>query len=576
MELDRTHLLAVARGERPADLVFRGGRLVNVVTGEVYRCDVAVAAGRVAALGEDLAGAAVVDLGGRYLAPGLIDAHCHVESTLVPPAELARVAAAHGVTTVVADAHEIANVLGADGVRYMAADAAGGAARVIFQAPSCVPATPLATTGGRLAAADLARLRAEGVVWGLAEVMDVPGAVGGDPAVTAKIAAFAGRPVDGHAPGLAPPLLDAYCAAGVTNDHESTTAAEGWEKLRRGMAVFLREGSVARDLTALLPLITPAAERRLALCTDDRHPDDLLAEGTIDHALRRAIAGGVPPVTALRLATLNAADLLGLADCGALVPGRRADLIVFNDLAAPRPARVYLGGRLVAEDGALPPHRPSNPPAAVRSTVHIDWDGLDLRLPAQAGAMRAMRVHPDDLWTDEIWVAPRVADGCVVADPARDLAKLVVIERHTASGRVGRGLVAGLGLRRGALASTVCHDHHNLIVAGTDDRSLLTAARAVAEAGGGLAVAVGEEVIAVLPLPIAGLMSDQPIEAVATALARLVAAARDLGTALPHPFMTLSFLGLEVIPALKLTDRGLIDVARQAVVAPFAEHAVSV
>jgi adenine deaminase len=574
MDLDRAHLLAVARGDRPADLVFRGGRLVNVMTGEVYRCDVAVAAGRIAALGENLDGTTVVNMGDRYLAPGLIDAHCHVESTLVPPVELARVAAAHGVTTLVADAHEIANVLGPDGVRYMAADAVGAPARVVFQAPSCVPATPLATTGGRLDPGDLARLRREGAVWGLAEVMDVPGAVGGDPAVTAKIAAFAGRPVDGHAPGLAPPVLDAYCAAGITNDHESTTVAEGREKLRRGMALFLREGSVARDLTALLPLITPEAERRLALCSDDRHPDDLLAEGTIDHAVRQAIAGGVPPITALRLATLNAADLLGLADCGALVPGRRADLIVFDDLTAPRPTRVYLAGRLVTQDGALPPHRPTAPSAAVRDTVHIDWEGTDLRLPAQAARVRVMRVHPGDLWTDEVWVSPRIEDGCVIADPARDLAKLVVIERHTASGRVGRGLVTGLGLRRGALASTVCHDHHNLIAAGTDDRSLLTAARAVAEAGGGLAVAVGETVAALLPLPIAGLMSDQRIEAVAAGLGRVAAAARELGITLPHPFMTLSFLGLEVIPTLKLTDRGLIDVARQTVVGPFAEQPV--
>jgi adenine deaminase len=575
MALDRAHLLAVARGERPAEVVFRGGRLVNVVSGEVYPCDVAVTAGRIAALGEHLSGERVVDVTGRYLAPGLIDAHCHIESSLVPPAEYARVAAAHGVTTVVADPHEIANVLGSNGVRYMATDALGAPTRVVFQAPSCVPATPLATTGGRLDAADLIRLRAEGAAWGLAEMMNVPGAVGHDPAVAAKIAAFDGRPVDGHAPGLAPPLLDAYCAAGVTNDHESTTVAEAREKLRRGMAVFLREGSVARDLTTLLPLVTPEAERHLALCTDDRHPDDLLAEGTIDHSVRRAIASGLPPVTALRLATLNAADRLGLVDCGALVPGRRADLIVFDDLAAPRPAQVYLAGRLVAEDGALPPRRPGSPPAAVRATVRIDWNAIDLRMPAQAGAVRAMRVPPDGLWTDEVWVTPRVEDGFVVADPARDLAKLVVIERHTASGRAGRGLVIGSGLRRGALASTVCHDHHNLIAIGADERSLHTASRAVAEAGGGLAVAVGETVAALLPLPIAGLMSDQSIETVADALGRVVTAARDLGITLPHPLMTLSFLGLEVIPALKLTDCGLIDVARQAVVEPFSERPTS-
>ncbi|RMF81593.1 MAG: adenine deaminase [Nitrospirae bacterium] len=400
--------------------------------------------------------------------------------------------------------------------------------------------------------------------------MDVAGAVSGEPGVAAKIEAFRGRPVDGHAPGLAPPRLDAYCAAGVTNDHEATSYEEGLAKLRRGMALFLRAGSVADDLDALLPLVTPERERWCALCTDDRHPDDLLARGSVEEAVRRAMAAGLDPVAALRLATLNPATLLGLRDRGALVPGRLADLVVLEELASFTVAAVYVGGRRVSEAGRLPPS--ASPPdlGPVAGRCRVDWRRSDLSLPARPGPMRILEVPATGLWTRCALERPPVRGAEAVPDPARDLAKLVVFERHQGSGRTGRCLARGLGLRRGALASTVCHDHHNLIAAGCDDRSIRTAARAAAEAGGGLAVAVGEEVVARLPLPVAGLMSDRPLEEVAAGLARVNRAARELGTRLDHPFMTLSFLGLEVIPEVKLTDRGLVEVGRGAVVDLYA------
>ena len=543
--------------------------MVNVFTGEVLATDVALAGGRIAGVGPGYEANETVDLGGRYLAPGLIDAHVHIESSMVRPGEFARAVVPCGVTTVITDPHEIANVCGLDGIRFMLRDAEAVPLEVFVNASSCVPATDLATAGAELDAEALASLLAEPRVLGLAEVMNFPGVVGGDPAVLAKLRAFEGRVLDGHAPGLSGAALNAYAAAGISSDHEATRLEEAREKLRLGITVFLREATNAHNLDALLPLVDRWTEPRLCFATDDRVPADLLDEGSVDHMVRRAVARGVEPVAALRMATANPARHYRLDDRGAVAPGRRADLVVFSDLQDFRAEEVWVGGEKVAEGGrALFGSGPCDA-AVARGTVAVDAEALDFSVPAPEGSRDGDRVEvrvigavPDQLLTEHLTARARVEDGRVVADPGRDLLEIAVIERHRGSGRIGRGFIRGFGLDRGALAGTFAHDHHNLVVIGADELSMETAARAVAGAGGGLAVAEGERVVELLALPIAGLMSEEPVEAVRAGMDRLLAAAAERGSALHDPFMAMSFVTLEVIPALKITDRGLVDVER--------------
>jgi adenine deaminase len=388
--------------------------------------------------------------------------------------------------------------------------------------------------------------------------------------VLSKLAAFRGRPIDGHCPGLSGRPLNAYAAAGIESDHECTKLEEAREKLRLGMTLFLREATNAKNLATLLPLVTAATERRICLCTDDRVVPDLVAEGSIDHLVRMAIAAGVDPIVAIRMATINVAERFRIPDRGVVAPGRIADLAIFRDLRAPRAERVYASGRLVARDGKmLVPRAPAK--AAFTDTVRIDWAKVSLAIPARGRRVRVIGAIPDQLVTEHLTQDAKVEDGRAVADPARDLLKMAVIERHFRSGRVGLGFVSGVGLRGGAIAGTVAHDHHNLVVIGADDRSMLAAAKAVAGAGGGLAAAKGDEILALLPLPIAGLMSDRPYEEVGERLGALLSAAAKLGSKLKDPFMAMSFLALEVIPALKLTDLGLVDVEKFAPVPLFVE-----
>jgi adenine deaminase len=576
MNLPRT--LAVARGDVPADLLLRNARLVNVLSGEIHPADIAVAgpviAGVTAGIGSGYQSRREIDLGGRFVCPGFLDAHVHVESSMVTPSELSKALVPRGVTTIVTDPHEIANVLGLEGIRFMLGDAAGAVLDVWVNVPSCVPATHLETSGARLEAMDLEELLAEPRVLGLAEVMNVPGVVQGDEKILAKLRAFRGRVKDGHCPGLTGHRLSAYAAAGISSDHECVTVDEAREKLRAGLTVFLREASNAKNLRALLPLVTPANERRLCLCTDDRHPLDLLEEGSIDHLVRVAIAEGVDPLTAIRMATLNTAEHYRMDDRGAVAPGRRADLVVFSDLAAPRAEMVFVTGELVAQDGQMRVKALRRLYDHLPRTVRIDPESLDFGIRATGRRKTGRRARvigaiPDQLITHHLTREVPVRDGLAVADPARDLLKIAVVERHRGTGNVGLGFVEGVGLTRGAIASTVAHDHHNLVVIGADDVSMRAAALAVAEAGGGQAVAVGETVVARLPLPIAGLMSGWEIEHVRDSMRRLLDAAHRHGAQLRDPFMAMSFLALEVIPALKLTDLGLVDVERFEVVPLF-------
>ncbi|HEX5504146.1 MAG TPA: adenine deaminase [Thermomicrobiales bacterium] len=560
------HSVEVAQGRRPADLALVGGRVVNVFSQEVEDTAVLVADGRVVALPADLGGypaaRETLDLGGRFLAPAFIDAHIHLESAQLWVGEFARVTVPRGTGAVVADPHEVANVLGLAGVAALIEGARGLPQRIFFVAPSCVPASPRETSGAVLDAAALApALDWPGVV-GLGEMMNYPGVLAADPDVLAKLAAARARglPVDGHAPGVGGAALDAYAAAGVMADHESTELAEARAKLRRGLFVMIRDGSTARNLDALLPLVTPATADRCAFVSDDRDAATLLHEGHLDALLRRAVAGGLDPLLALRLVTLNPARFWRLDGLGAVAPGYHADLVALDDLRDFRVALTLHGGRVVARDGAALFDAPAAPPATLRGTVRPAPLAPDaLRLPDPGGEVTVVEALPGQIVTRRRRERPTVRAGMVVADPARDLLKLVVVERHRATGNVGVGLVRGFGLRRGALASSVGHDAHNLVAVGADDADIRAALAALVALDGGLVAVAGGEVLAALPLPLAGLLSDRPAAEVVAAQDRLEAAARDLGCAAPAPFALLSFMPLSVIPEVRVTDQGLVE-----------------
>jgi adenine deaminase len=555
-------LVRVARGQEPADVVVRGGRVVDVLGQQVREADVAIVGDRIAAVGHGLAGREVVEAAGSFVAPGFIDAHVHIESSMVAPGRFADAVLPHGTTTIVSDPHEIANVLGVEGVRWMLEASEGLDLSVFMMAPACVPASPLETAGARLEAADLLLLAGHPRVLGLAEMMNYPGVLAGDPVELAKLAAFAGGLVDGHAPAVVGPDLQAYVASGVVSDHECLTAAEAREKVAAGMMVFLREATNARNLLDVLPAVTPETARRFAFCTDDRVPGELLDDGSIDALVRMAIGAGLDPVVAITMASLNAAEHFGLRDRGAVAPGRRADLVLFEDLAAPRPSLVVAGGRVVAREGERVGGGEAARAAGLAPAMNVAWPA-DLRLRREGDRVRAIGLIEDQLITTSSVASLRGGvdgDGIAGPDPENDLLRLSVIERHAATGNVGQGFVRGFGLTGGALASSVAHDSHNIVVAAADDGDALVAARAAAELGGGLVVAAGGEVRASVALPLAGLMADRPPRVVADELAHAVAVAADLGCRLSAPFMALSFLALPVIPSLKLTDRGLVDV----------------
>ena len=555
----RSKLIEVARGDSPADTLLENARLVNVRSGEIHDADIAIYGGRIAGFGSYQANE-VVNLKGSYVCPGLIDAHVHIESSMVTVPEFARAVVPRGTTAVVTDPHEIANVLGAPGIRYMLDSSEGLPLRVFAMASSCVPATDMETSGATLEAADLKALFDDPRVIGLAEVMNFPGVFLGVPDVLAKIEIAGDRPVDGHAPGLSGLLLNAYAAAGIGSDHECTHVEEAREKLRRGMQIFIREGTTARNLDALLPLVTPENSPYCSFCTDDRHPEDLLDEGHIDALIRMAIEGGLSPMTAIQMATINTANYFGLRGLGMVAPGYRADLVIFDELENFRARKVMSEGQLIAENGEYLGPRPT-PPAPPGSGVSVDWEAVNLAVETNGDRqVRVIEAIPGQIVTGQGVEEIGVADGTAVTDPERDLLKIAVIERHRGTGNVGVGFVRGFGLTRGAIASTVAHDNHNIVVVGASDEDMMAAARAVADSDGGQAVVADGKVLASVPLPIAGLMSDLPLEEVRDRVAGMTTASRNLGGKLPDPLMTMSFLALAVIPELKITDKGLVDV----------------
>ena len=551
------HKLSIARGERPAELLFKNANLVNVLSGEIYLTHVAVEDGRVVGLG-DYEGEKVIDLAGAYLAPSLIDGHFHVESSMLTAPEFARAVVPHGTGAVVIDPHEYANVLGLEGIRYVLESSKGLPVDFFVMLPSCVPATQLETAGAQLTADDLKLMIADERIAGVAELMNYPGVYLGAESELAKIRVGKGKNIDGHAPGLRGKNLNAYALAGVRSDHESTEVEEAREKLRLGMHILLREGSTERNLGHLLPLLNAHNSANCSYATDDKLAGDLVNEGHIDHAVRKSIQSGLPPITALQIASINTARHYRLRNYGAIAPRYWADFIVFDDLKNFTVRQTYKKGILVAENGKYLAAPPATVPMP-RSTMNLRYEVSQLEVKAQPGKIRVIEIVPNQIVTREIIETPKVAGGFVVADPARDILKLVIIERHHATGNVGVGFVRGFKLKGGALGSTVAHDAHNVVVVGTNDADIVRVIEELEKLQGGQVAVADGKVIAELGLPVAGLVSDQPLAEVMRRIDGLNAAAHTLGCDLDAPFMSLSFLSLSPIPELKLTDQGLID-----------------
>lgn len=564
---DLAAVLAVARGEAPADIVLKGGFVFNSFTGEWETGDVAIAGTTIAGIGI-YSGQKEIDVTGKYVTPGLMDAHLHIESTMVAPRELAKILLLNGVTTIFADPHEIANVLGCAGIELMLAETEDMPLDVFFMLPSCVPATDMETGGAVLTAAKLEPLVSHDRVLGLGEMMNYPGTICGADAVLDKLALTGCALCDGHAPGVSGKALNAYLAAGITSDHEATTADEAVEKLRRGAYLMLREASGAHNLLDLLPAVTPLNCRRCCLATDDRHLDELVSEGSINYLIEIGAAHGYAVEQLLQMATLNTAERFRLYDRGALAPGYKADICVFDNLVNFQPQLVIKNGAVIVNKQKL--LWQSTPLlSAPANTMRLEnVHKQQLQIPARPGKKaRVIRIVPEQILTEADYMLPEVQAGFVVSDTRRDILKLAVWERHGGNGNTGVGLVHGFGLKRGALASTVAHDSHNLIVVGADDRDMLAAAVALQEVGGGLAVVADGEVKALLPLPLAGLMSDQNTEFVQHKLQQLHFWAAELGVPENvNAFNCLSFLALPVIPRLRLSDKGLVDVDQFALV----------
>jgi adenine deaminase len=554
-------IIRVARGQMQPDLVLRNARVVNVFSAEVYPSDIAILGDRIVGIGEGYEGKKEIDLERGFVLPGLIDGHMHIESTMVKVQEFARSVVPRGTTSVICDPHEIANVHGLEGIHYILNSSKYSPVNIFVMLSSCVPATDFETSGANLRGFDLYPLLREKWVLGLGEMMNYPGVLLEDEGLLDKISMTENKRIDGHAPGLSGKDLNAYVAAGVTSDHESTSVDEVLEKLRLGMYIMIREGSVTKNLRDLLPAVTRDNLSRCFFVTDDRHPKDLLEKGHIDHMVKMAIKEGLDPVSAIRMATINTAQYFGLKDLGAIAPGYKADLIVIDSLKRFNVKTVFKSGKVVARDGEMVVRRPATPELTLRSSINIKWLApSDFDIVAEGRRAKIINLVPDQIITEATVEKVKSEGGYVLADIERDMLKMAVVERHLASDNIGLGLVRGFGLRKGAIASSVAHDSHNIVVVGTSSDDMMAAVVEISKMRGGLSVVRDGKLIAGLPLPVAGLMSDGTLSEVVAGLDKVRKAARRLGSKLDDPFMAMSFLALPVIPALKLTDKGLVDV----------------
>ena len=536
---------------------------MNVLSEEIHKGDIAICDGVIAGIGENYSGEKEIDINGAYVTPSFIDGHVHLESTMILPKEFAKTVLPAGTTTVIIDPHEISNVLGLHGISFMHEAVKDLPMNVYTMLPSCVPATPFETSGFDLNSYDLSLLIDKPWVLGIAEMMNFPGVLNLDKNVMAKLelAKSRGKRIDGHAPYLSGKDLCGYIASGVKSDHECTTPEEAIEKLRLGVYVMIREGTAAKDLDALIPVLKTSNTRKCIFVTDDRHPADLKEH--INGMVRRVVEAGVDPIKAVQVASLNTAEYFGLKDLGAIAPGYKADLLVLPDLKTFKPDIVLKDGQVVAQDGKLAVEIPENDAIATRNSVNVRWITMDdFKIQTEGDGVkkvRALEVIPHQLITKSVMSDVKVVDGNAISNVETDTLKICVIERHRATGNIGKGFVKGFNLKCGAIASTVAHDSHNMIVIGTNDFDMYTAAVALIKCQGGKVVVKDGEIISQLPLPIAGLMSDKEFDFVVEKCDELNKAAHSIGCKLEDPFMTMGFLSLPVIPELKITDKGVFD-----------------
>ena len=572
-----SNIINTARGLEKADLVIKNANIVNVLSEEIYKADIAIKDGIIAGVGENYSGEKEINVNGAYVCPSFIDGHVHLESTMMLPREFAKIVLPAGTTTVIIDPHEISNVLGLHGISFMNEVVKDLPIDVYTMLPSCVPATPFETSGFDLTSYDLSLLIDKPWVLGLAEMMNFPGVLNQDKNVMAKLelAKSYNKCIDGHAPYLSNKDLCAYIASGVKSDHECTNPNEAIEKMRLGMYIMIREGTAAKDLEALIPVLKECNTRKCIFVTDDRHPEDLKEH--INGMLRRTVEAGVSPIKAIQIASLNTAEYFGLKNLGAIAPGYKADMLILPDLKTFKPDIVIKNGQIAVENGRLVSKIPEKNMIETRNSVNVRWITIDdFEIKSDSSKVRALEVIPNQLITKSIISDVIIKDGNAISNTENDTLKICVIERHRATGNIGKGFVKGFNLKCGAIASTVAHDSHNMIVIGTNDNDMYAAAVALIKCQGGKVVVKDGEIISELPLPIAGLMSDRDFDFVIAKCKELNDAARSIGCTLEDPFMTMGFLSLPVIPELKITDKGVFDTNKQGFINIFENSKINI